>query len=442
MKFISGKALCKIVEKQGSVLKRISSSHYIYAKELEMNRRLILQGVASNLLLSFFPWRGVQAKNQKLLGYIRTNWSRDPYTYGSYSYVPKGARRSDIRALEQPIDNKIFFAGEATFPNYNSTVHAAYESGLRAANSILQKSSADRIAIIGAGMSGLASAHKLSQNDREVTVFEARDRIGGRIWTDDRLGVPLDLGASWIHGTNGNPLVDLAEGLGQQVIRTKGDYIIRGRGGRKISERDAPRWLENVVSIQHTAGANKEQINQWAYFFLNDYDGPDVTFPDGYTGILQAFKGNYNIKLNTVAKEIRRTKKGTTLGFEKIDNQSFDAVLVTVSLGVLKRGDIKFEPALPENKQRAIHRLGMGILDKVYLLFDEPFWDLSATWIATPENDLPPGQFNQWFNLYRYIKEPIIIAFNGGTPALALSKLSDEDVVQRALQTICTAYSA
>ena len=168
-----------------------------------MNRRLLLHGVTSGLLLNFLPWEGFQTKKQKLLGYIRTNWSRDLYTYGSYSYIPKGASRSDIRALEQPIDKKIFFAGEATFPKYNSTVHAAYESGLRAANSILQ-GSADRIAIIGAGMSGLASAHKLSTNDREVTLFEARDRIGGRIWTDERLGIPLELGASWIHGINGN----------------------------------------------------------------------------------------------------------------------------------------------------------------------------------------------------------------------------------------------
>jgi len=405
-----------------------------------MNRRLILQGFGSSLLWAFWPWHGVQAKNQKLLGYIRTNWSRDPYTYGSYSYVAKGARRSDIRALDRPIDNKVFFAGEAVFPKYNSTVHAAYESGLRAANSILQ-GSANRIAIIGAGMSGLASAQKLSQNDREVTVFEARDRIGGRVWTDDRLGIPLDLGASWIHGTNGNPLVDLAKGLDQRLIPTKEDYIIRGRDGRKISERDAPRWLENVVSIEHTAGANKDRINQWAYLFLNDYDGSDVKFPDGYAGIFEALKGDYKIKLNTLVKEIQRTKKGVILGFEKIDNQSFDAVLVTVPLGVLKRGDIKFDPALPENKQQAIERLGMGTLDKVYLLFEQPFWDLSASWIATPENDLPPGQFNQWFNVYRYIEKPIVMALNGGSPALALSALSDEDVVQRALQTICTAYS-
>nr|WP_256386637.1 NAD(P)/FAD-dependent oxidoreductase [Hydrocoleum sp. CS-953] len=302
--------------------------------------------------------------------------------------------------------------------------------------------SADRIAIIGAGMSGLASAHKLSTNGREVTVFEARDRIGGRIWTDDRLGVPLELGASWIHGINGNPLVDLAEGLSQRLIRTKKeDYIIRGRGRRKIRDSDAPGWLENVVSIQHTAGTNKDRINQRAYLFVNDYDGPDVIFPDGYAGILAAFKGDYKIKLNTLVKEISRTEKGVTLGFEKINNQSFDAVLVTVPLGVLKKGDIKFHPVLPKNKQRAIYRLGMGTLDKIYLLFDQPFWDLSTTWILTPENDLPPGQFNQWFNLYPYIKEPIIMVLNGGPPALALSALSDEDIVQRALQTIYTAYS-
>ncbi len=74
-----------------------------------MNRRLLLHGVTSGLLLNFLPWEGFQTKKQKLLGYIRTNWSRDLYTYGSYSYIPKGASRSDIRALEQPIDQKIGF---------------------------------------------------------------------------------------------------------------------------------------------------------------------------------------------------------------------------------------------------------------------------------------------------------------------------------------------
>ena len=45
-----------------------------------------------------------------------------------------------------------------------------------------------------------------------------------------------------------------------------------------------------------------------------------------------------------------------------------DAVIVTASLGVLKRGGIQFSPALPERKLGAIKRLGFGVLNKVKLL--------------------------------------------------------------------------
>jgi monoamine oxidase len=50
-------------------------------------------------------------------------------------------------------------------------------------------------------------------------------------------------------------------------------------------------------------------------------------------------------------------------------------VIVTVPLGVLKAGDIKFTPRLPDNKQYAIDRLGIGFYDKVYLEFEACFWD-------------------------------------------------------------------
>ena len=289
-------------------------------------------------------------------------------------------------------------------------------------------------------MSGLSAAHKLAENDLDVTVFESRDRIGGRVWTDKRLGMPLDLGASWIHGTRNNPLTDLAKSLGQQLVETGDDYIIRGRDGRKNSDYEAPGWLSEV-SVQTEAGADSDQINKTAYWLADDYGGSQVIFPNGYADIFKALKGNYKVHLNTPVNEVRNTAENIELGFENKANQTFDAALITVPLGVLKRGMIKFAPQLPERKQQAINRLGMGTLDKVYLLFDEPFWDLSTSWIATPENDLPQGQFNEWLNFYKYIQQPIIMAFNGGTPALELSSLSDEELVQRALDALYSAYS-
>ena len=55
------------------------------------------------------------------------------------------------------------------------------------------------VIIIGAGVSGLAAAQKLLQQGLNVLVLEARDRLGGRIHTDRRLGFPVNLGASWLH---------------------------------------------------------------------------------------------------------------------------------------------------------------------------------------------------------------------------------------------------
>jgi len=402
-----------------------------------MDRRSLLYALGGSALTSFVPWAGASAANQNLLGYIRTNWSRDPYSFGSYSYIAKGAKRRDTRNLEKPINGKVFFAGEAVFPKYNSTVHAAYESGQRVADSVLKENVAN-VAIIGAGMSGISAANKLALNGLNINVFEARDRIGGRIWTDLSLDIPLDLGASWIHGAEDNPLTTLADRAGQERIETQDSQLIIGRGGRRIN--DMPLWLYNVASFQHGAGADYSQINKLAYLFQDDYDGPEVIFPGGYSKIFDALTGNFDVRLSTSVDHITITDRGVVIGFSDIVDETFDAVIVTVPLGVLKNKMIKFDPPLPQNKRKAIARLGMGTLDKVYLLFDNAFWDLSATWILTPDNDLPRGQFNQWLNLHRYIGKPVIMAFNGGTPALDLADLPDDELITKALQTLKIAF--
>lgn len=56
-----------------------------------------------------------------------------------------------------------------------------------------------KVAIIGAGFAGLVTARELQTRGFDVEIFEARDRIGGRAWTDTRMGRPLELGATWVH---------------------------------------------------------------------------------------------------------------------------------------------------------------------------------------------------------------------------------------------------
>lgn len=65
-----------------------------------------------------------------------TSWSLDRFARGSYSSNATGSTRADRVALGQPVDGRIFFAGEATEPDYSSTVHGAYRSGLRVARQV------------------------------------------------------------------------------------------------------------------------------------------------------------------------------------------------------------------------------------------------------------------------------------------------------------------
>ncbi|MEO1027706.1 MAG: FAD-dependent oxidoreductase [Pseudomonadota bacterium] len=404
-----------------------------------MDRRGFVRSLGATTLASFIPWHATAQSGRQPVSYLRTNWSRDPFAFGSYSYIAKDARRRDIRTLREPLQGRIFFAGEATNHSRNSTVHAAYESGLSTAEDVIGEGG-QYIAIIGAGVSGLAAAKTLTEAGRRVTVYEARDRIGGRIWTNNELGAPLDLGASWIHGIEENPLTILSDELGVERVETGEAYIIRGGDGRLMADKEVPDWLDEVATIQHTAGANLDQINRRAYWFRGDYDGPDVKFPGGYAQIFEGLKGDYEVKLASTVSNIRLVGSRVNVTVEDKNPIDFDAVIVTVPLGVLKQNTIRFEPALPTRKLGAIQRLGVGTLDKVYLRFSEIFWDAEADWILTPENGFPEGYFNQWLNVGKYIDQPIIMAFNGGPPALELAALPDTDLVSQAIGTLNGAY--
>ena len=68
---------------------------------------------------------------------LRTTWQQDPYAQGSYSFDKIGQQPKDRRVLAQSVGERLFFAGEATHPHFHSSVHGAYETGIRAAREIL-----------------------------------------------------------------------------------------------------------------------------------------------------------------------------------------------------------------------------------------------------------------------------------------------------------------
>jgi monoamine oxidase len=101
------------------------------AREIEKADPRDVQHDAMRVLRTMFGHRTPDP-----LAVTTTRWSRDRYAHGSYSTNAVGSTRTDRTALGEPVGDRLFFAGEATEPDYSSTVHGAYRSGLRAARQV------------------------------------------------------------------------------------------------------------------------------------------------------------------------------------------------------------------------------------------------------------------------------------------------------------------
>ncbi len=408
---------------------------------MTFNRRDLITGTSASAASLFFP-PGVQAKSATpapLLGALITRWRRDEWAFGSYSFQAVGSTREDRLALAAPMGNRLFFAGEATEPDKPSTVHGAFMSGRRAAQEIAALGSGDCL-IIGAGFAGLAAAQALTQAGHRVTVLEARNRLGGRVWSDRSLGPALDLGASWIHGVDGNPLTTLADQVGApRVVTPWRDIRIFDAHGRRRRYLFLPERYRQFIDYEWGFGADYDSLAQDALEASDSFPGDEVIFPGGYDLLLPALDGPYDVRLDSPVTEIDVANNGVGVATRSGATLVADRVLLTVPLGVLKAGRIGFTAALPTAKQHAIHRLGMGVLDKVYLRFEDAFWPAQAD--AFGFMGETHGQLAGWLNLHKYTGEPVLLAFSAGSAADTLAAKSDEAIVDQALDAVNTMFA-
>ena len=115
-----------------------------------------------------------------------------------------------------------------------------------------------KVLVIGAGIAGLSAAYHLRQAGIESTVLEARDRIGGRVWTSrDFADIPVEFGAELIHGRS--PEVntwDWVEKLGLKTLALEQDRRLDdpyrrwrladdGRGARGFGRTGSDALLES-----------------------------------------------------------------------------------------------------------------------------------------------------------------------------------------------------
>jgi monoamine oxidase len=115
------------------------------------------------------------------------------------------------------------------------------------------------------------------------------------------------------------------------------------------------------------------------------------------------------------------------------ESLSADRVIVTVPLGVLKNAAIEFSPALPFAHRGAIAALGMGVVDKVWLRFDVPFWDTAARlWTIVGED----ADFAVWINMMPLTGEPVLLGLIAAENAIRLSELDDDAFLAAALAAL------
>lgn len=410
--------------------------------------------------------------------FARTRWGDDPFALGSYSYLPPGATNDDRRALAAPVDHRLFFAGEATELLYPATVHGAIMSGRRAAAEVIEVADDGApVVVIGAGASGLACARALTDAGLSVVVLEARDRIGGRVHTSTDTGVPLDLGASWIHGIEGNPVTELAATAGIATAVTDwDDQAVLDADGTDVGDEyanvfgevedmfaaidddppagslqdalDGPlaeldeRGHALAAVVLHTEiagdyGADPSELSAAEWDTDEALPGADAMIVGGYGPLLATITDGLDIRLGQVVRGVRLddAEDQVLVVIDVGRPVEADHVVVTVPLALLQDDAITFDPALPDDKVAAIAALGVSRFEKLWLRLDTaPFTTGTRFVLRVPLDGAL--RWTDFADVSDLIGSPTLVAWNGGGAARDLDPLSDDQVVADALAAL------
>ena len=415
---------------------------------------------------------------------LRSSWSNDPFARGSYSFAAVSSTPQQREDLAEPVLDRLFLAGEALSDTAPGTVQGARGSGQRAARALADVAEpGERVAVIGAGAAGIAAARVLTDAGFTVLVIEARDRVGGRIQTvsSDSWPMPVELGPSFIVAGSTNSLDEEFTGLevshapfvptpeartpdgtvapvspvgadavtaalawaaaqaedtslGKALVATGSASLSMADGEAGVSDAD---WLDYQLATSTTleSGAPADEMSGWYAPTPATTAAEDIRIVlGGYSTLLDEDAADLDVLLSSVVTRVAYTDSAVSLRLGTGESLTVDRAIVTVPLGVLKSDVIEFDPPLPFAHRGAIAALGMGTLDKIWLRFEEPFWDTDAAlWTTVGDDTL---DFRVWVNMMPITNEPILVGFVSGDKALGLAKADNTEFTDAALRSL------
>lgn len=406
---------------------------------------------------------------------LRSNWTTDQYSLGSHSFVTVGSTPQFREDLRQPIMGRVFFAGEATSTDLPGSVLGAQSSGARAAGELSDAAQkGDRIAIIGAGAAGAEAARLLALQGLDVIVIEARGRVGGRIDTREIKSwpLPVELGAWRLDKTVDAVLLSKLASLGIES-NAVGGSLLQGTGVTATANTVGPKAVETAVtwagaqtkdvsleaaikgsgaatgasdadgfdgedlvaqylaSLATVTGASSSKLSGW--YGLDSVPQYDRLVTGTFSTMIADSLEGVTTSLSTAVVGISYSDSGVSLQLGTGESLNVARVLVTVPLGVLQKGSIRFDPMLPFSHRTAIASLGMGSVETVWLRFDKPFWTTDAAiWSLVGTDD----DISTWFNMHAVTGENVLVGLAGGDAAVRVSKLNDADLLSSALRAL------
>ncbi len=326
--------------------------------------------------------------------------------------------------------------------------------------------------IIGGGIAGLVAARHLTQAGLRVTLLEARDRLGGRIYTESAGEFPVELGAEFVHGRPDEILAIAAEAAtpivpvqGKFRRQVNGEWADAGhlmeRLDRLFSKLPAKGPDESFQYYLDRSGED-EEVKQHAQRYVEGFHAADPSLvsarsirrdteaeeaikgdhqyriASGYESLVQTVaeridRSRCDIVMNTVVHEIA-WRPGQAIVRAGLTEYLAPRAIVTLPLGVLKSGSVAFSPALPE-KQNAMSFLEMGPVIRVSLCFQEKFWERDPKMAGLSFLFTDDPAFPTWWTS-NPLSYPVLTGWAAGPHAGVHTGLSKDEIVTSAVQAL------